>query len=173
MPVLKTITFAYRALEDRVLAAVNLGHPDAWSCWLTRRLSLALLERAGKLLVEQFSARKSCGSRLPRRACRIRTGCGNGGDRQGNVTNSAGCAQCVGARCRARREADNHPARRTFAHRAGRRPRWHHDTGLLLRADFQRILRMLEAEVLRGKWVMVTEAPGPAQQTDAPKPARH
>ena len=51
MPVFKTITFAYRALEDRVLAAVNLGHPDAWSCWLTRRLSLALLERAGKLLV--------------------------------------------------------------------------------------------------------------------------
>ena len=50
MPVLKTITFAYRALEDRVLAAVNLGHPDAWSCWLTRRLSLALLERADKLL---------------------------------------------------------------------------------------------------------------------------
>ena len=44
-------------------------------------------------------------------------------------------------------------------------------TGLLLRADFQRILRMLEAEVLRGKWVIVAETP--AQQTDAPKPARH
>jgi hypothetical protein len=46
-------------------------------------------------------------------------------------------------------------------------------TGLLQRADFQRILRMLEVEVLRGKWVMVAKAPAPAQQTDAPKPARH
>src|SRR5271166_1785486 len=50
MPALKTITFAYRAVEDRVLAAVNLGHDDAWSCWLTRRLSLVLLERAGTFL---------------------------------------------------------------------------------------------------------------------------
>jgi hypothetical protein len=46
-------------------------------------------------------------------------------------------------------------------------------TGLLLRADFQRILRMLEVEVLRGKWVMVANPPAPAQQSDTPKPARH
>jgi hypothetical protein len=50
LPVLKSITFAYDMKEDRMLAAINPGHPDAWSCWLTRRLTLALLERAEEFL---------------------------------------------------------------------------------------------------------------------------
>jgi hypothetical protein len=50
MSALRSITFAYRAREDRVLAAVNLGQAEAWSCWLTRRLSLAVLERAAQFL---------------------------------------------------------------------------------------------------------------------------
>src|SRR3974377_1675948 len=54
MPTYKTIAFDYRPQEDRVLAAINLGQLDAWSCWLTRRLSLAVLERA-----ETFLARTS------------------------------------------------------------------------------------------------------------------
>src|ERR1035441_797360 len=48
--VLKSITFVYEAREDRVLAAINSGKPEAWSCWLTRRLALVLLERAVNLL---------------------------------------------------------------------------------------------------------------------------
>src|SRR5260370_21575105 len=47
---LKSVTFSYVAQEDRVLAAINPGRPEAWSCWLTRRLVLALLERAAKFL---------------------------------------------------------------------------------------------------------------------------
>jgi len=47
--VLKTVTFSYDTREDRILAAINLGRPEAWSCWLTRRLLLALLERAPQL----------------------------------------------------------------------------------------------------------------------------
>ena len=43
---LKTITFVYAPQEDRIAAAINAGGPDAWSCWLTRRLALAVLERA-------------------------------------------------------------------------------------------------------------------------------
>src|SRR5215472_12574387 len=43
---LKTITFLYVPQEDRIAGAINAGHPDAWSCWLTRRLALAVLERA-------------------------------------------------------------------------------------------------------------------------------
>jgi hypothetical protein len=46
----KSITFAYDPREDRVLAVVNPGHPPTWSCWLTRRLVLALLENATKFL---------------------------------------------------------------------------------------------------------------------------
>ena len=55
MPVLKSITFAYDTRQDRILAAINPGHPDAWSCWLTRRLTLALLEQAGGLLASTSS----------------------------------------------------------------------------------------------------------------------
>ena len=44
--VLKTLTFVYVPREDRVMAAINAGLADAWSCWLTRRLALAVLERA-------------------------------------------------------------------------------------------------------------------------------
>src|SRR5690349_24771572 len=43
---LKTVTFLYVLQEDRIAGAINAGHPDAWSCWLTRRLALAVLERA-------------------------------------------------------------------------------------------------------------------------------
>ena len=43
---LKTVTFLYVPQEDRIAGAINAGHPDAWSCWLTRRLALAVLERA-------------------------------------------------------------------------------------------------------------------------------
>ena len=43
---LKTVTFLYVPPEDRIAGAINAGHPDAWSCWLTRRLALAVLERA-------------------------------------------------------------------------------------------------------------------------------
>ena len=42
---LKTVTFFYVPQEDRIAGAINAGHPDAWSCWLTRRLALAVLER--------------------------------------------------------------------------------------------------------------------------------
>src|SRR5438876_2638861 len=36
--------------SDLVLAVVNPGHPPTWSCWLTRRLVLSLLENGGKFL---------------------------------------------------------------------------------------------------------------------------
>lgn len=50
MQVLTTVTFVYAMREDRVLAAINPGRPEAWSCWLTRRIVLALLDRLGEIL---------------------------------------------------------------------------------------------------------------------------
>jgi hypothetical protein len=65
MPTLKSITFAYRAQEDRVLAAINLGQADTWSCWLTRRLSLAVLERAGTFVASTSPLAKAHRAELP------------------------------------------------------------------------------------------------------------
>jgi len=47
---LKTITFVYDRREDRILAAVNAGSPESWSCWLTRRMALALLAKADEFV---------------------------------------------------------------------------------------------------------------------------
>ena len=41
--------------EDRILAAINPGGPDAWSCWLTRRVTLLLLDRITELLANTSS----------------------------------------------------------------------------------------------------------------------
>jgi hypothetical protein len=48
--VLKSVNFTYMPGEDRILAAINPGDPESWSCWLTRRLVLALLERSAEFL---------------------------------------------------------------------------------------------------------------------------
>jgi hypothetical protein len=50
MRAIASITFVYEPREDRIAAAVNPGRSDAWSCWLTRRLALALLERMPEFL---------------------------------------------------------------------------------------------------------------------------
>lgn len=47
---IKTITFVYEPREDRILAAINAGRPDAWACWLTRRMVLPLLERGSSFV---------------------------------------------------------------------------------------------------------------------------
>jgi hypothetical protein len=52
MPTVKTITFSYRPKEDRLLAGINLGQPDVWACWLTRRLSLAVVAGWKKFLAD-------------------------------------------------------------------------------------------------------------------------
>ncbi|HTE78317.1 MAG TPA: hypothetical protein VK653_16485 [Xanthobacteraceae bacterium] len=49
------MTFVYGMQEDRILAAINPGRPDAWSCWLTRRVTLLLLDRITELLANTSS----------------------------------------------------------------------------------------------------------------------
>ena len=50
--VLASMTFVYDPRQDRILAAINAGRREAWSCWLTRRVALSLLERAPELLAK-------------------------------------------------------------------------------------------------------------------------
>ena len=55
MQVLRSVTFVYGMQEDRILAAINPGRSDAWSCWLTRRVTLLLLDRMAQLLAQTSS----------------------------------------------------------------------------------------------------------------------
>jgi len=52
---LQSLTLSYNPQEDRILAATNLGRPDAWSCWLTRRLVLAMLDQTPAYLSQTSS----------------------------------------------------------------------------------------------------------------------
>ena len=55
MRVLKSLSFVYDPREDRILAAVNAGTAEAWSCWLTRRVTLALLAKIHEILADTSS----------------------------------------------------------------------------------------------------------------------
>jgi hypothetical protein len=61
---LATITFFYEAREDRIAATVNAARPDAWSVWLTRRLTLALLQRTPDFLIQTSDLAKRTPSEL-------------------------------------------------------------------------------------------------------------
>ena len=172
MSTLKSITFAYRPYEDRVLAAINLGQLDAWSCWLTRRLSLAVLERA-----ETFLARTSL---LAKRA---------GPTYQGEVVafeqNAAMAAtekvvsptpRDVLDTCAAGAELAIELTMTAKGERLSVKlvgDRGGQVTGLLLRVEVQRMLRMLRLEVERGNWIISAPAAPAAMHPGPAKPVRH
>ena len=168
---MKTITFAYRALEDRVLAAVNLGHADAWSCWLTRRLSLALLERAGTFLASTSPLAKRAAPSYRGEVAAFEQDAAIAATAKGMSPTPRDALEASAAGAELAVRADDAQGERLRLELGG--DRGGAVTGVLPRADFQRILRMLEVEVIRGNWVMVAQAPAPAPQLEAPKPAQH
>ena len=52
---LKTIAFVYDAREDRILAAINADAPERWSCWVTRRMTLAWLAKGSEFVAKTSS----------------------------------------------------------------------------------------------------------------------
>jgi hypothetical protein len=161
MPALRSITFSYRPREDRVLAAINLGQPDAWSCWLTRRLSLLTLERAAKFLestspLTQRAASDHRGelAAFERDAALAKTQKAMSVPAADALSSSAAAAELV--------------ERMTIGQQGeGFRLELHGERGgqaigAVARAELQRILRMLEGEVVKAAWVPPVAASAPA-----------
>jgi hypothetical protein len=170
MPALRSITFSYRSREDRVLAAINIGQADAWSCWLTRRLSLALLERAAKFiestspLVQRTTPDHRTELAAFERDAALATT---------QKSMSVPAADALNTSAQGAELAD----RMTISQQGeGFRlelcgDRGGQGVGMVARAELQRILRMLESEVVKAAWVAA--APTTTQAT-APTPAvRH
>lgn len=174
MRALKSVNFSYVAQEDRVLAAINPGNAEAWSCWLTRRLVLALLERAADFLATT--------STLVRQAP---------ADLRGElVTFEREAAIAMTAKAMSRTPAHVLKASATAAELAERltissqangfRLELHGGNGggaagLLARAELQRFLQMLHAEVTKAGWL---DSPAKLSTTAAPeiagqRPVRH
>lgn len=171
MRVLKTVTFVYGPREDRILAAINAGNSEAWSCWLTRRLALVLLERAAGLLAST--------SALAQRAPAEARGELVAFEREAAIANTAksmsrtppdvlktsGPAAELVDRLTISSQGNNFRVELRGESGAGA-------TGMVARAELQRILQMLQAEVAKANW-SIKPSPAPAAEEAAPKPARH
>src|SRR6516165_10311062 len=148
---LKTITFLYVPQEDRIAGAINAGHPDAWSCWLTRRgwpLPCSSVRRITSY-VESGATRASGAAR---RSDRIRARGRYRQDCAGDVADAAGDfkSSTAGAELADRLTI----ARVQDAFRLELRGHSGNGAaGAVKREELQRILQMLHSVVAQAGWL--------------------
>jgi len=171
---LRNITFVYVPREDRILAAINAGMREAWSCWLTRRLAFAVLERATDYI--------QAGSDLAQRAPSELRGEMHAFERDAAIAKTKAAMSVTPPEVLQSTASWAELAERVaFAqHGEGYRFELHGVSGdmagaLLQRAELQRILQMLQVEVVKAGWLAVPQKPqaAPAPAVAGPKPARH
>ena len=173
MLVLKTVTFLYRKREDRILAALNAGQPEAWSCWLTRRLALAMLERAAELLARTSALAQVAPADVRSELVAF--------ERDAAMVNTAkGLSPTPGDVLKSSWTAAELLERITISSRRGNfRVELQGESGGgmasgIARDDLQRILQMLQTEVAKADWLSPSATSAtPASKETWPKPARH
>ena len=172
--VLKNVTFVYVPREDRILAAINAGRDDAWSCWLTRRLALAVIERATVYVASS--------SNLTQRAPADLRGEMAAFERDAAIAKTAPAMSVTpNTILNSTAEAAELADRLTISQQAGgfrfelRGLRDEGAAGLVARAELQRMLQMLQAEIGKGGWVAAPAMPQatPTPAAAASKPPRH
>jgi hypothetical protein len=169
---LKTVTFTYDTREDRILAGINLGQSEAWSCWLTRRLVLALLERAPKFIAST--------SVLAQRSPIDIRGEIVAFERDAAITKTAKAMTHTPTDVLKTSAATAELANQLTisSQRQNFRVELQGESGdgaaaMIERSELQRILYMLQAEVARAAWVVLPGKLPEISENNAPKPARH
>jgi hypothetical protein len=170
---LKTITFVYAPQEDRIAAAINAGGPDAWSCWLTRRLALAVLERATEYLANTSDLAQRAPAELRSEAIAF--------EREAAIAKTAPAMsqtppEILKSSAVAAELADRLTiAREQDAFRLELRGQSGHGvTGVIKRDEIQRVLQMLHGVVAQAGWLAVPAARSASAATPGEaKPARH
>ena len=173
--VLTTVTFVYEPREDRIAAAINAGRPDAWSCWLTRRLALALLDRATGYLTKT--------SDLAQQAPADMRGEFAAFEREAAIASTAGAMTKTPAEVlKSSASAAELAERLTISrHSKGgfkvelRGQSGDGAEGLLTRAEMQRLLQMLRSVVASADWAVAPSKPesSPPAVASVAKPVRH
>ena len=169
---LKSITFAYDPREDRVLAVVNPGQTPTWSCWLTRRLVLALLDNGGKFLANTSTLVQRAAPEARREVAAF--------EREAAVANTAPAMSVTPPEVLKKTVAAAELVHQVTLTQQGERMRMElrgiagggSEAGLA-RAELQRILDMLQAEVVKAAWSAASAAATPRPEEPALKPARH
>lgn len=171
--VLKSITFRYDGKQDRILAAANAGQAEAWSCWLTRRVALALLERSTEFLEKSSDLAK-------RASADVRSDLVNF-ERDAAIANTAGAMSNTPQNVLKDSAANAELLQQLSFTQRGNRfrlelrgERGGGADGSLTRDEFQRVLQMLQTEVVKGNWIGAPTAAVAAPTPDAAhKPFRH
>jgi hypothetical protein len=169
MPLLRTVTFSYKSREDRVLAAVNIGQPDAWSCWITRRLALAIIEGSAKFLASTSPLAKRAASTHQRELAEFERESAMASTAKGMSVPSSGALEASTAAAElAERLTITQQGERfrveLWGDRAG------NAIGMVTRPELQRIIGMLQVEGEKAKWTSSAE---PIVQAAAPKAVHH
>jgi hypothetical protein len=172
--VLTTLTFVYAIREDRILAAINAGRPEAWSCWLTRRVVLALIERLSELLANTSALAQRAPAEIrgelvafEHDAAMAKTAERMTQTPADTLNASANAAELVD-RLSIANHGDNFRVELHGLRGGGA-------GGVLARAGLQRILQMLQDEVAKTDWLATPAKPQPARASEepGPKPIRH
>jgi hypothetical protein len=171
---LKTITLLYVPQEDRIAAAINAGRPDAWSCWLTRRLALAVLERATEYVASTSNLAQRAPAELRREAIAF--------EREAAIAKTApAMSQTAPEILKSSAAAAELAERLTIAREHDafrlelRGQSANGAAGVVKREELQRILQMLHNVVIQAGWLAAPAAVQPAAAAAGadPKPARH
>jgi hypothetical protein len=171
--VLSSLTFVYVPREDRVTVAINAGRADAWSCWLTRRLALAVLQRGTEYLVNTSDLAQRAPAEFrgeavafEREAAIVKTAPAMSSTPPAVLKASTDTAE-LAERLTISREGD--------AFRLELRGQGEYGAaGSVNRAELQRILQMLYTAVVQANWLPapVTGQASPAIPAET-KTARH
>src|SRR5262249_41146572 len=150
------------------------GHPDAWSCWLTRRLALAVLERATDYIANTSNLAQRAPAELrgeaiafEREAAIAKTAPAMS-QTSPEILKSSTAAAELADRLTISREQDAIPPEQRGESGNGA-------TGVVKREELQRILQMLHSVVAQAGWLAAPGSPRPAAAAvpGDPKPARH
>jgi hypothetical protein len=160
--VLTSATFVYGMQEDRILAAINPGRPDAWSCWLTRRVVLLLVERAAELLSNTSSLAQRAPAELRgdtiafEHAAAMAKTADRMSHTPSDVLNASATTAELVKSVTLTHQGDNFRVELTGLNGGGAE-------GVLPRAGLQRILQMLQDEVSKASWLAAQAQPQSAQ----------
>ena len=172
--ILKSITFVYDTREDRILAVVNAAHPPSWSCWMTRRLVLALLQNAEKFLTTTSTLAQRAAPAVRHEVAAF--------EREAAVAKTAAAMSQTPRNILNTTVAAAELLQQVTLGQQGERIRMElrgmaggEAKAGLTRAELQRILQMLREEVAKAGWLAApaAPAPAPAPEEPGPKPFRH
>lgn len=172
---LATVTFVYDPREDRIAAAINAGRPDAWSCWLTRRVALALLDGASGYLTKTSDLAQQAPAEMRKEFVAF--------EREAAMVSTAGAMTTTAPEIlRSSADAAELADRLTVAQHGKSGFKFEligqsggGAAGVLTRAEMERVLQMLRGVAAKAGWLVPPQVPQatPTAAADAPKPIRH